>query len=79
MKRQNNIKYYSVISGALCLLFISACSNTKLSQTWSAPDFSKSYNDIMIVGITESEQLSLFSTVSATMRNSHHFMSRLVQ
>ena len=36
---------------------MSACSNTKLSQTWSDPDFSASYNDIMIVGITESEQL----------------------
>ena len=57
MKGQINIRIYSIISGALCLLFISACSNTKLSQTWSDPDFSKSYNDIMIVGITESEQL----------------------
>ncbi len=51
---------YSYTSGmSLCLLFLTACSgsNTKLSQTWSDPDFSTSYNDIMIVGITQSEQL----------------------
>ena len=57
MKRQYNNKYSSLICGVLCLFFMSACSNTKLSQTWSDPDFSASYNDIMIVGITESEQL----------------------
>ena len=50
-------KYYPVINGLLCLFAVSACSNTKLSQTWSDPDFSASYNDIMVVGITESEQL----------------------
>ena len=50
-------KYYSIFSGLLCLFAVSACSNTKLTQTWSDPDFSASYNDIMIVGISESEQL----------------------
>jgi len=50
-------KYYPVINGLLCLLAVSACSNTKLSQTWSDPDISAPYNDIMVVGITESEQL----------------------
>ncbi len=45
------------ISSLLCLLIASACSTTKLSQTWSDPDITGPYNDIMIVGVAQSEQL----------------------
>jgi hypothetical protein len=48
---------YQVIGGLLSLLLVTACSNTKLSQTWSDPDFKGSYQDIMVVGISDSEQL----------------------
>lgn len=56
----NDIKVnnkYQIITGLIGLLLISSCSNTKLSQTWSSPDLSTTYNDIMVVGISESEQL----------------------
>ena len=50
-------KLFQIACSMLCMLYISACSNTKLYQTWSDPDSSRSYNDIMIIGIAESEQL----------------------
>lgn len=36
------------------LLF--SCANTKISQSWVEPDNKKSYNDLLIIGIGESEQ-----------------------
>ncbi len=53
------MRYHQISGASLCLFFLVACSgsNTKLSQTWSDPDFSTSYNNIMIVGIAQSEQL----------------------
>lgn len=33
-----------------------SCANTKISQSWVEPDNKKSYNDILIIGIGESEQ-----------------------
>jgi len=44
------------------LLFIStgllliSCANTKLSHTWVNPDLEKSYSNLLIIGIGESEQ-----------------------
>lgn len=44
------------LSGLFSLLVISGCTNTKLVQTWSDPDNEASYKDIMVVGISDSEQ-----------------------
>jgi hypothetical protein len=43
-----------VLSGVILLL--SSCANTKISQSWVEPNHNKSYNDILIIGIGESEQ-----------------------
>lgn len=40
----------------LTALFLSACANTKISQSWVEPDHKKVYNDLLIIGIGESEQ-----------------------
>jgi len=41
----------------LCgVLLISSCANTKISQSWVEPSHNKVYNDILIIGIAESEQ-----------------------
>lgn len=37
-------------------LILSACANTKISQSWVEPDNSRSYDDLLIIGIGESEQ-----------------------
>jgi len=37
-------------------LFIAACANTKISQSWVEPDNKRSYDDLLVVGIGESEQ-----------------------
>ena len=44
------------LSGLLSLLAIYACTNTKLIQTWSNPHNMAAYKDIMVVGISDSEQ-----------------------
>ena len=41
------------LSGAL---FISSCANTKISQSWVEPNHKKAYNDILVIGIAESQQ-----------------------
>jgi len=43
-----------LLSGVILLL--SSCANTKISQSWVEPNHNKSYNDILIIGIGESEQ-----------------------
>ncbi len=48
---------FQAVGVFFCLLNAAACSNTKLSQTWSDPEFTASYKDIMIVGVAQSEQL----------------------
>jgi len=35
---------------------LASCANTKISQSWVEPDNKKSFNDILIIGISESEQ-----------------------
>lgn len=37
-------------------VLLTSCANTKISQSWVEPDNKKSYNDILIIGIAESEQ-----------------------
>mgnify|MGYP001828686552 CR=1 FL=1 len=49
-----NLNYISI---SFVLLVISACTHTKLSQTWSDPDIKTTYSNIMIVGVSDSEQL----------------------
>ncbi len=44
------------LSGLFGLLVLSGCTNTKLIQTWSDPHNKASYKDIMVVGISDSEQ-----------------------
>ena len=38
------------------VLLLSSCANTKISQSWVDPEHKKSYNDLLIIGIGESEQ-----------------------
>ena len=45
----------SILLVSTAVLLIS-CANTKISQSWVEPDNKKSYNDILIIGIGESEQ-----------------------
>jgi hypothetical protein len=44
----------AILASAVMLLV--SCANTKISQSWVEPDNKKSYNDLLIVGIAESEQ-----------------------
>lgn len=44
----------SAIFGLFVLL--TSCANTKISTSWVEPDNKKSYNDLLIIGISESEQ-----------------------
>ena len=37
-------------------LLASSCANTKISQSWVEPDNKRSYNDLLIIGIGESQQ-----------------------
>lgn len=43
-----------VIFSTIFLLF--SCANTKLSHSWVEPDNKKLYNDLLIIGIGESQQ-----------------------
>lgn len=38
------------------VLLLSACANTKISQSWVDPDHKKVYKDLLVIGIAESEQ-----------------------
>jgi len=48
-------KYNFALSGVFCLLVLSGCSNTKLTDSWSDPSDKSTYKDIMVVGISTSE------------------------
>ena len=49
--------YKLALSGLFSLLLIYGCAlNTKLTDTWSDPGNTASYNDILVVGISDSEQ-----------------------
>lgn len=50
-------KAFQTTGSLLCLLILSSCTSTKLSQTWSDPDLSVSYDNILVVGISDSQQL----------------------
>ena len=41
---------------AFASFLLVSCANTKISQSWVEPDNKKSYNDLLIIGIAESEQ-----------------------
>lgn len=49
---------FMVKSGVIAVLLtvLSACTNTKLSEVWVDPDFKKSFNDVLVIGIAESQQ-----------------------
>ena len=47
------IKPLFVISAAL---LVSSCANTKISQSWVEPDNTRKYNDLLIIGVGESQQ-----------------------
>ena len=38
------------------ILLVSACANTKISQSWVDPDHKKVYKDLLVIGVAESEQ-----------------------
>ncbi len=56
----STVWHFRWLSRALVLagvaLTLSACTNTKLSEVWADPDFKKNFNDILVIGIAESEQ-----------------------
>ena len=41
---------------ASSVFMLVSCTNTKISQSWVEPGIKKSYNDLLIIGIAESEQ-----------------------
>jgi len=45
-----------IILATTAILLLSSCTNTKITQSWVEPDNKKSYNDLLIIGIGESEQ-----------------------
>ena len=50
-------KHLGITAGMLVMaIFVTACANTKISQSWVEPDNKRSYGDILIIGIGESEQ-----------------------
>lgn len=48
------LKYMLLVPAVAVVL--SACTNTKLSQVWSDPDANKTYHNLLIIGVAESEQ-----------------------
>ncbi len=53
----NKLEYAArVLCFAGGIVALSACTNTKLSEVWVDPDITKHYNDILVIGISESEQ-----------------------
>ncbi len=45
-----------IIFLSVASFLLSSCANTKISQSWVEPSNTKSYNDLLIIGIAESEQ-----------------------
>lgn len=50
------IKCQKAILLIFSALLITSCSNTKITQSWVEPDNKKTYYDLLIIGIGESEQ-----------------------
>ncbi len=48
-------KIYKKVLFSGVLLMLASCANTKISQSWVEPGNKKSYNDLLIIGISESE------------------------
>lgn len=55
MKLFRQLKFNTVILCAVLLLQYS-CASTKISQSWVEPGNTRTYNDLLIIGIGESEQ-----------------------
>lgn len=51
-----NQQFNKIVIVAAVVFSLFSCSSTKISQSWVEPDLKKSYNDILIIGIAESEQ-----------------------
>jgi len=54
-----NLFYQQIRKITLALgivLLVSSCANTKISQSWVEPDHKKEYQNLLIIGIAESEQ-----------------------
>jgi hypothetical protein len=50
-------KHLGITAGMFVMaIFVTACANTKISQSWVEPDNKRAYGDILIIGIGESEQ-----------------------
>ncbi len=45
-----------VITLAFSTLLLTSCTNTKITQSWVEPENKNSYNDLLIIGIAESQQ-----------------------
>jgi len=51
-----NKRFCKVAGMLLATMFLAACANTKISQSWVEPDNKRSYDDILIIGVAKSEQ-----------------------
>ena len=55
--QQNRFKRLLVaVFFSLSAFVLTGCTNTKLSQVWSDPEFGKSFENILVIGIGKSEQ-----------------------
>ena len=54
--RSHKQPVYQIIFFTIAVLFLSSCTNTKIAQSWVEPNNKKSYNDLLVIGIGESEQ-----------------------
>jgi hypothetical protein len=51
-----NIKHITSLLFVFAVAGLASCANTKISQSWVEPDNKKVYDDLLIIGIAESEQ-----------------------
>lgn len=51
-----NLQISKVVLLFAFVLLMSSCANTKISQSWVEPANKKTYKDLLIIGIAESEQ-----------------------
>lgn len=47
---------YKAVVICLASILLASCANTKISQSWVEPSNTKSYKDLLLIGIGESEQ-----------------------
>ena len=50
------LKFSNLVMAAVCVLFISSCTNTKITSTWmDSKKAGTSFNDLLVIGISKEE------------------------